>query len=385
MSDLRGSERRSNGVPTDSSSASSGTVWLVAYDFEPRGRSFYTLRLTSALIERGFNVVLICRSAARLPDSIRDEATVVEAKRMNAAAFDWSTFKSLDGTAKEHPPDLVHAQRRSADRLGSAIAGRYGKPYLLTLHDQQTQDRRWRPTRRRPDAVIAVSDTVKREIGFHVGYSAERIYVIPVGIETSEHPVIPAPTDRKRPIVACASAFDRNRGVSYFLMAAEVILSSGQDVEFLVAGSGPEEGVLRRMAAKLEIANRTTFVSATVDFGDVIDLCDVFVNPSLEQGLGSVMLEAMSVGKPVVSTAVGGPAEYLIDGVHAMLAPAADHLQLAEKIQYLLDNPARARKLAVAGQALVRERFSLERTVDETIALYRSLSRAVAPTLKSPT
>ncbi|MGL5096752.1 MAG: glycosyltransferase family 4 protein, partial [Planctomycetia bacterium] len=173
------------------------------------------------------------------------------------------------------------------------------------------------------------------------------------------------------PVVGVASPLEPVKGILYFLLAAELILSSGQDVEFLVAGSGPDEEILRRAAEKLELTNRVTFVGYLQSYTPILDAVDVFVMPSLEQGLGTIMLEAMARGKPVVATKVGGIADYFIDGEHALLVPPGDHVALAEKIQFLLDNPDRARVLAVGGQGLVRRQFSVDRMAAETADLYR--------------
>ena len=154
---------------------------------------------------------------------------------------------------------------------------------------------------------------------------------------------------------------------------AELILSSGHDVEFVVAGVGPEEETLRRIAQHLDVANRVTFAVPGRGFRRFLNTLDVFVLPSLEQGLGTIMFEAMCLGKPVVATKVGGVSDFLADGEHALLAPPANHVMLAEKIQYLLDNPDRARRLAIAGQGLVRREFSAEKMAQRTAEVYRDV------------
>ena len=102
----------------------------------------------------------------------------------------------------------------------------------------------------------------------------------------------------------------------------------------------------------------------------IIETFDVFVLPGLEQGLGTIMLEAMALGKPVVATRVGGVADFFVDGEQALLVEKENHVVLGDKIEMLLDFPEKARKLAITGQNFVRERFPTQRMVAETANLY---------------
>jgi glycosyltransferase involved in cell wall biosynthesis len=362
------------------------SVWLLATTFEPRGRSLYTLRLALELGRHGFTPKILCRSAEGIPSRLRDQVDVEARPLLARPLLDRLSIRSLLAAHTATPPALIHAQRRTAAHAGAALATAFNVPYLLTIHDEQTGDRIWSPSSRRPDRVIAVSPSVRLDLISRTGLADDRVRVIASGVEVPELPVLPVPRSADRlPVVVCAGALEPERGVMVFLMAAELILSSGQEVEFLVIGKGPDERPLRAAARHLEITHRVTFVDYFVEYGELLEVADVFVVPSLEQGLGTVMLEAMALGKPVVATKVGGIADYLTDGVHACLVPKGDHVRLAERIQELLDTPTRARRLATAGQQLVRERFTMERMAEETAALYRELlaerSAASPPTL----
>ena len=276
------------------------------------------------------------------------------------------------------PPDLVHSQRHGLERIGDDLAEAFDVPHLLTLHNY-VEDKT-RLSVRPPDlsAVIAVSPSIHRDLLQKANLPEAFVHLIPSGVDIPD--VVRAPALRdpdKIPVVGTASVLEPSKGILYFLMAAELILSSGHDVEFVVAGNGPDEEALRLVTQHLDIANRVTFATHVTSFMAVIETFDVFVLPSLEQGLGTIMLEAMALGKPVVATRVGGVADFFVDGEQALLVEKENHVVLGDKIEMLLDFPEKARKLAMTGQNFVREKFFTERMVSDTANLYRRILQSL--------
>ncbi len=117
----------------------------------------------------------------------------------------------------------------------------------------------------------------------------------------------------------------------------------------------------------------TTFAPNLLDFSASLAATDVFCLPSLEQGLGATMLEAMARGRPVVASGVGGVDSVVEDGETGLIVPPADSAALAESVARLLADPPAARRMGEAGRAVVRERFGVARMVSETAELYRTV------------
>jgi glycosyltransferase involved in cell wall biosynthesis len=126
------------------------------------------------------------------------------------------------------------------------------------------------------------------------------------------------------------------------------------------------------------LSGAVTFVSNLYDFGTSIDAMDIFCLPSLQQGLGVTMLEAMARGKPVIATGVGGVHSVVKDGQTGLVVPPSDSERLAERILELLRDPSLARRIGAAGRAVVREQFRVDRMVRETADLYREIVPAGA-------
>lgn len=353
-------------------------VWLLASSFEPRGSSIYTLHLATRLPEYGYDPTIVCSSAAHIPARMRPQLQIVEIPWLMHRVLGHIGIRRLINQTKE-PPALVHAQHRGLADQVVTFAGRLDRPYLLTVHNLLPPEGVLPVLADRLAGIVAISPSVERDLVLQCGVPAELVTMIPNGVQPPPMPRLPAPRSANAiPVVGAASALEPIKGLAYFLLSAELILSAGCDVEFLIAGSGPDEEDLRRATQILDIANRVTFVGYVHEYRQILETFDVFVMPSLEQGLGTVMLEAMALGKPVVATRVGGIADFFIDGVHAMLVPPANHVVLAEKIQYLLDCPDKARTLAAAGQQFVRDRFSVERMVRETADLYQAVMQQAA-------
>lgn len=348
-------------------------VWLVAATFEPRGSTHYTLRLAQHLPDYHFAPVIICESDEAIPPRTRAKLNVRVVPRMQSTFFGNAALRRLVRSMDDRPA-LIHSQRRGLEAVGNVLADAFDVPHVLTVHNLLGSTQPLAAPIGDLAAIIAVSPTVRRALILQGEAPEDRVHVIASGVDVPEMPRVPPVRDPgSLPVVGTASALEPSKGILYFLMAAELILSAGHDVEFVVAGAGADEEVLRRAAQNLDIANRVTFATHVFNYTQIIETFDVFVLPSLEQGLGTIMLEAMALGKPVVATRVGGVVDFVVDGEHALLVDKENHVVLADKIEHLLDFPDKARRLAMNGQELVRRQFTTERMTSDTANLYRRL------------
>jgi glycosyltransferase involved in cell wall biosynthesis len=175
------------------------------------------------------------------------------------------------------------------------------------------------------------------------------------------------------PIIGTAGPLEAVKGLPFFLGAASRVLQTGRDVEFLIAGAGPEEANLRRLARELGIASKVTFVPYLLNFAESLSAMDIFCLPSLQQGLGTIMLEAMALGIPVIASRVGGVYSVIHDQHNGLLVPPSNSRQLADRMLELLCDPLRARHIGENGRELVREDFGLHRMVSQTVDPYQQV------------
>jgi len=193
---------------------------------------------------------------------------------------------------------------------------------------------------------------------------------IPVNDAATALPVLES--DRA-PVIGMAGPLEVLKGGSFFLRACHRVISEGNEIRIVIAGSGPEERNLRKLATSLQLDDQVTFVDDSTDMQTFLSAMDVFCLPSLQQGIGILLLEAMALGRPVIASGVGGIVGVLDDNRAGLTVPASDSRQLAAAIRELISNPNEARRIANAGQQLVANRFCQQRMLDEMTGLYADL------------
>ncbi|MFO0917554.1 MAG: glycosyltransferase family 4 protein, partial [Planctomycetaceae bacterium] len=232
--------------------------------------------------------------------------------------------------------------------------------------------------------VIAVSDAVRNHLVERYQVPRDLISVVSSGVMCNRAEPPPAILNPgKVPVVGTAGPLEAVKGFPYFLGAAAHVLATGRDVEFLIAGAGPEERNLRRLAQELGVTDHITFVPNLTDFDEALEATDIFCLPSLQQGLGTIMLEAMALGRPVIATRVGGVFQVIQDGKTGLLVPPTDSRQLADRILQLLDHPEEARRLGQSARAEVAGQFHVERMIEQTVKIYREVLESNALTTTS--
>lgn len=177
-----------------------------------------------------------------------------------------------------------------------------------------------------------------------------------------------------RPVVLTAARLISQKGHIHLLEAAARI----PEALFQLAGDGPERASLEAKARELGVNDRVRFLGYREDVPALLASCDLFVLPSLYEGLPLAMLEAMAAGKPVIASAIGGIDEAVVHDETGILVPPADPAALAGAIRQVLFNPPLARRLGAAGRARVERDFSAESMVQGVVRVYDEVLGAPA-------
>ncbi|MGH3072982.1 MAG: glycosyltransferase family 4 protein, partial [Gaiellaceae bacterium] len=164
------------------------------------------------------------------------------------------------------------------------------------------------------------------------------------------------------------------KGHASFLDAAKLIVQEEPRARFLLVGNGPLQRQLRAQAAQLGLSDACLFLGDRADVYDLVAAMDVFVLPSLNEGIPMALLEAMALNRPVVATDVGGVPEVLEDGVTGLVAEPGRPGGLARGIAALLGDAERAAGMGRAGRDVARERFSREQMAAATAEIYERIA-----------
>lgn len=285
-------------------------------------------------------------------------------------------------------PDLVHTHLLKADALGALAAPRAGVPALVASKHNDERALLKLPVglihgwlTRRVRRVIALSDHVARFVARHGRVPLSRITRIYYGIDPAglqprrSRAEVRAELglDEDTPLLVCVGRLAPQKDHPTLLAALARLPA---EVTLLVVGGDPfgdGEPRLKALADELGLGARCRFLGIRHDVPDLLGASDLFVLPSLWEGLGLVFLEAMAVRLPIVASTVSAIPEVVDDGVSGWLVPPGDPDALAAALTDALADPADRAARGTAGHMRLLELFALEPMIERTLEVYRQV------------
>ncbi len=316
----------------------------------------------------------------------------------------WRTVKNIAAVLKSEQIDILHTHGGYAGLYGRWAAGRCGTPVVVHtlhgihyLHYRNPLLRRIsialeRLLSRRTDRLILVSHADLGRAVKHRLAPPDSLIVIPNG-GPMPGVLSPEAVIKKRqelgwnsrlPVVGTVARLHRQKGVLYFLLAAESILVRFPDARMAVVGDGPLGRALKRRARRLKIDDKVFFLGERRDAFELMNLFDIFVLPSLWEGLPFVLVEAAALGKPIVAAAVDGVPEVIEEKRTGLLVPPKIPQLLADAVIRLLEDRELAGRLGERARATVPLRFPLRRMVEQTENLYLKLYKKKTSSIIKP-
>lgn len=229
--------------------------------------------------------------------------------------------------------------------------------------------------------TLCIARDLSRQLVERYGYRPDQVVAIQNGIDTHRFDALKFDRDLLRRnwnvedsyVILMPGRMTDQKGHLYLLRALPIILPRIPRLRVWLAGDGPLRLELEREVERLAPGGVVHFLGSRRDLPDLLTAADLVVLPSLSEGLPLTLLEALSMGKPVVATPVNGVPEVVQSGVHALLVPPRDSGRLASAILDCTQEPDRAMQRAVSGRDLVRRQFCAERMVHELHVLYDRL------------
>ena len=361
-------------------------ILLIAGDVSFRGASVLALRLAKGLQERDIDVVMLCTQIGHIDHSLLTGIDIHELPGYTRPIWGRVVRRSVLKSLNDRPPDMIHLL--SLDMLPQAIwlGTRLSCPVVLSVNDHAEASRLLLPSSAQCcRMLVCVSESVQAALPHQRNLNNIEQRVIYPGIpllpESKSFPILDS--DRE-PVIGMAGPLEILKGGSFFLRACHRVLSDGHKIRIVITGSGPEERNLRYLATSLRLDNQVTFVDDSNDMQTFLSAMDVFCLPSLQQGIGVLLLEAMALGRPVIASGVGGILTVLDNNNAGLAVPASDSRILADAILKLITDPDGTRRMAQAGRSLVEQRFPLDRMVNEMTALYSEICGGASATVRLP-
>jgi len=346
------------------------------------GITSYVLTLAKGLRQRGHRVYIASSGGKLLLRFAEEKAAYVHipirTKSEISPKIIISLFK-LSGLVRKNNIDIVHSNSRTTQVLGSLLKNLTHTPHISTCHGffKKRLSRRLFPCW--GDRVIAISEAVKEHLAgdFHV--REEKISIIKHGIDVNNYrvPSTEYRAEIKRkiglgegPVAGIVARLSEEKGHIYLIEAIKKAAEQIPNVQLLIVGEGRMKEKLLNLTKGLGLEKRIFFLPSVLNTQEVLSAMDVFVLPSLKEGLGFSLIEAMACSLAVIGSDIGGIRSLIKDRYNGLLVKPADSQGLANAILELLNDSARRKTLGENGRLFVNENFTEEKMVLETERIY---------------
>lgn len=347
-----------------------------------RGGQRQVLLTVLGLRERGHRAVLVAHPDGELARRASEGHDLL--KLAPRTEVDLHAAWRFSRIIKELKPSVVHAHDPhgvAVAALALSLSTSSQVPALIAarrvaFHLKPNAFSRWKY--HQVDCFIAASDAIHTML-LGDGVSASRIVTVYEGIDIHRIQAEPAanihaelwlPT--QAPIVGAAGALTSEKGHRYLIDAAALVVREVPDARFVILGEGDLRPALERQIKELHLDKHVCLPGFRPDVLAFLRAFDLFVMPSVAEGLGTSLLDAMAASKATVASITGGIPEVVIEGETGLLVPPRDHHALARAIVQLLKDGNLRERMGSAGLERVRRIFSAGQMVDRTLEVYRA-------------
>ncbi|PIQ85322.1 MAG: hypothetical protein COV73_05850 [Candidatus Omnitrophica bacterium CG11_big_fil_rev_8_21_14_0_20_43_6] len=356
-------------------------ILFIANHLNVGGISSYLLTLGSGLKQKGHEVYL-ASSGGELEDRFtRAGITLFKApldtKNEIGLKIIFSFWK-LKKLVRKFNFDLIHSNSRTTQVLGCWLGGTLAKPHIFTCHGFFKPKFFRRICGCWGQKVIAISQQVKEHLISDFKLDENKISLIHNGIDTKNFGDFSARDSTREKygggadlLVGIIARLSEVKGHTYLIQGMRQVVKNFPNAKLLIIGEGKTESLLIKEARDLGLENKIIFIPEIKNTRDLLAGLDVFVMPSLQEGLGLALMEAMAQGVAVVGSAVGGIKTLIQDRVNGLLVAPADAQALAEAIIALLNDRALRQSLGTRAREFISANFSKEEMTDKTEVVYR--------------
>lgn len=350
------------------------------------GISNYIFELSRALKSKGIETI-VASSGGDLEPKLASSG-VAHARLDIRTKFEFSprVFLSALKAAeiiRREKIDIIHSHTRVSQVAGLIASRMTGVPMVTTCHGYFKRRLRsvvdtW------GDKVIAISAAVYGHLKDDLKVKDQRIELVYSGIDMYRFSKDFSDTEiaatkkylglSGKMVAGTIGRLSPVKGQKFFIKAMSVVLKKRADAAGLVVGNGPEGPSIKSLAMALGIDDRISFIDSVIDTRQVLSAIDVFVFPSVKEGLGIALLEALAMSKPCVASRIGGIEDIITDGENGILTEVGDSNAIADAVLKLMSDEGLRYRMGQSGRRLVRERFNLDRMADDIAKIYGSLA-----------
>lgn len=363
------------------------TVMHVIRSLDTGGMEIMLLELLRKLDTKKFRPLVCCLEGQGSNAQEAEGMGVKVVAEKKKDGFDPGLIFRLARLLKRERVVICHSHNYLA-QVYSTVASRLSRT-PVTVHTQHGMAwlyRRKRWIKRRflsyiADKTITVSTGARDAYIRSLRLPSHKVAVVPNGVDLTLFRSRPEAVMKREEIglkngdmvVGTVARLSPEKDHFNLLRAFSLVTSSRGNVKLLLVGDGPMRDKLKEMVRASGLMDKVVFLGNRRDVPELLNVIDIFVLPSLTEGLSMALLEAMATGKPIVATNVGGNPEIVMDGETGIIAPPRDPENMAGALLKILSNRELAREMGRKGRERVEKEFSLEKMTRGYEAIYEEL------------
>lgn len=335
---------------------------------------------------------LVCSLSDKGEIGLEIEAMGIEVICLNnlGHGFSAALVGDLIRIMKDKKIDVVRTHQYHANLYGRIAAVLCRIPCIVpSMHNVYTRDRKIHRRilnnllGRFSDAIIAVSEAVRDDVAAYDHIPNNRLRVIYNGVEEArlmgnEGSAIRSEFNlpESAVIVGNVGRLTLQKGQQYLIEAVASIMNDFPELRLLIVGDGPDRAALMRLVREKGIEGRVIFTGSRDDVPNLLAAMNIFVFPSLWEGLPNALVEAMAAGKAIIATGIKPNREVLASEAAGMFVTEKDSASIASALAVLLRDRDLASRLGTAARARALSCFTIEKTVRSYTALFEDILRA---------
>jgi glycosyltransferase involved in cell wall biosynthesis len=349
-----------------------------------RGGEQQALYLLAGLKKQGITSHLVCQNESPMHQKAMASGIQVTPIAMHGEV-DLLAIRRLRALVKENRYSIIHSHTSHAHALaywssiGTRVRRLVTRRVDFSIYRHSFLGLSGLKYRYMADFYIAISHKIK-EIMVADGIMADHIFVVHSGIDPNrfaghkgDYLRSEFDLEDDEHIIINVAHLAGHKGQKYLVHAIPLVLSKFSKLRFIIIGGGKLLEELKALASSLGLKQELIFTGFRSDVGAFYHLADLFVMSSVQEGLGTAVLDALALGKPVVATLAGGIPEIITDGQTGRLVPTADPEALAEGIVYMMTQRDEAMRMAQQGRDMVRRNFSIKSMIENNIRVYQHI------------
>lgn len=345
----------------------------ITHDLAIGGLQQVVVNLCRTIDRSRFDVSVLClRNRGVLTQEVEKMGIPVLSLPPKKNGTDYCSFLKVARILRQKKIDIIHTHNTQPfidGTIGAILSS--VKTIVHTDHGRTFPDKRrymfaeWLMSHR-ADKVVGVSAPTAQNLITYERISPQKITTIMNGIDGTlygrnidkEKKKEELGIGKKGPVIGLAARLVKEKGITYLLKAMPAVRKAFPDAVLIIAGTGDQEGVLKKEAGELGLGRSAFFLGPRTDIPELLKLFELFVLPSVSEGLPMVLLEAMAAGCPIIATTAGGIGAAVRHGENGSLVEPANTAALAEEIIKLLRDGYLRERYAGRGRRIFEEKFS---------------------------